>query len=154
LPAIVARVDGEPIYLAQIVPMTRAKLDRVINQDQMKPALMRAALREYIDRELLLREALARGVEVDARTVQQIYDRARAEYSDEARWKTELYQKGYDAQSYRTEIRVEQTVGLFLARQSGTEELPPTEETKAKRADAARALIRDLRAKSRIETYL
>src|SRR5262249_54986496 len=74
LPEVVARLDGEPIYLIQIVPMTRAKLDRVIDQDKEKPTLMRAALREYIDRELLLKAALARGVEADSRVVQRLYD--------------------------------------------------------------------------------
>src|SRR5262245_36084132 len=134
LPQVVARLDGEPIYLAQIVPLTREKLDRVIDPDKEKPALMRDALREYIDRELLLKEALARGVEVDARIVQQLYDKARADFPDEAQWKQNLHQKGFDPQTFRTELRVQQTVGLFLARESGTEELPPTEEAKTKRA--------------------
>jgi hypothetical protein len=154
LPQIVARLDGEPIYLIQIVPMTKAKLDRVIDPDGQKPALMRDALREYIDRELLLREALARGVEADTRTVQRLYDKAKADYPDEAAWKQELFQRGFDPQTFRTEIRVEQTVALFLARQSGTADERPTEEAKAKRAAAARAMIQELRAKSRIETYL
>src|SRR5262249_59540878 len=106
------------------------------------------------DRELLLKEALARGVEVDARTVQQLYDKARADFPDDAKWRENLYQKGFDPQTFRTELRVQQTVGLFLARESGTEEPPPTDEAKAKRAVAARALILGLRSKSRIETYL
>jgi hypothetical protein len=154
LPEVVARLDGEPIYLIQIVPMTRAKLDRVIDPDKMKPALMRAALREYIDRELLLKEALARGVQADTRAVQRLYDEARADSPDEAKWKEDLFQKGFDPQSFRNEIRVTQTVALFLARQSGTEDEPATEEAKTKRAAAARALLLELRAKSRIETYL
>jgi hypothetical protein len=154
LPEVVARLDGEPIYLVQIVPMTREKLDRVIDPDKQKPTLMRAALREYIDRELLLKEALARGVQADSRIVQRLYDQARADYPDEARWKEDLLQKGFDPQSFRTEIRVEQTVALFLAQQSGTADEPATEESRTKRAAAARALLQELRAKSRIETYL
>jgi hypothetical protein len=154
LPEVVARLDGEPIYLIQIVPMTRAKLDRVIDPDRQKPALMRAALREYIDRELLLKEALARGVQADTRTVQRLYDQARADFPDEAKWKESLYQKGFDPQSFRTEVRVQQTIALFLARQTGTEDQSATEEAMAKRAGAARALLLELRAKSRIETYL
>src|SRR5262245_37827315 len=87
LPDIVARLDGEPIYLAQIVPMTKAKLEHAIDRDREKPAALRAALGEYIDRELLLKEALARGVQADTRSVQRLYDNARADYPDEEKWK-------------------------------------------------------------------
>jgi hypothetical protein len=150
----VARLDGEPIYLAQIVPMTMARLEHAIDRDREKPTAMRAALREYIDRELLLKEALARGVQADTRSVQRLYDNARADFPDEEKWKENLLVKGFDPQTFRAELRVQQTIGLFLARQSGTAELPATDEAMSKRAGAARALILELRAKSRIETYL
>jgi hypothetical protein len=154
LPEIVARLDGDPIYLRQIAPLARTKLERAKDPVKEKPALLREALREYLDRELLLREAMARGVHADTRRVQQIYDSARAEHPDEERWTTSLLGRGFDPQSFKVEIRVQQTVGALLARESHTEDSEATEEAMARRAEAARALLERLRAQSRIETFL
>jgi hypothetical protein len=154
LPEIVARLDGEPIYLRQIVPLARTKLDRATDHDKEKPGILREALREYIDRELLLKEALAQGVEADTRTVQVLYDAARADFPDEEQWKSSLKAKGLDPQTFKAELRVQQTVGTFLARESHTEGAGGTEEVITRRAETASALLERLRAKSRIETYL
>jgi hypothetical protein len=154
LPEIVARLDGEPIYLRQIAPLARTKLERAKDPDKERPALLREALREYIDRELLLREAMAQGVQADTRRVQQIYDSARAEYPDEDKWTTSLLGRGFDPQSFKVEIRVQQTVGTFLARESHTEDSEATEDAVARREATARALVERLRARSRIETFL
>lgn len=154
LPEIVARIDGEPIYLRQIVPLARTRLDRAADQEKEKPGILRQALREYIDRELLLKEALAQGVEADTRTVQQLYDAARADFPDDEKWKSSLQTKGLDPQTFKAELRVQQTIGTFLARESHTEGEGATGEAVMQRAARARDLLERLRAKSRIETYL
>ncbi len=154
LPEIVARLDGDPIYLWQIAPLVRTKLDKASDPAKEKPALMREALREYLDRELLLKEAMAQGVQADTRRVQQLYDTARAQFTDEAQWEQSLVGRGFDPQSFKVELRVQQTVALFVARESQTEEAGATAEATDRRAAAARALVERLRARSRIETYL
>jgi hypothetical protein len=154
LPEIVARLDGEPVYLRQVTPLVRAKLDKVGGRATEKPALVREALREYLDRELLLREAMARGVEPDTRQLQQLYDKARAEFTDETQWEQSLVGRGLDPQSFKVELRVQQTVSLFVARESGTEDMGATQEAMSRRAAAVVSLLERLRARSRIETYL
>jgi len=154
LPDIVARIDGEPVYLRQITPLVRSKLDHAGDPAKDKPVLMREALREYVDRELLLREAMAQGVQPDTRRVQQLYDSARAEFKDEEQWKASLLGRGLDPQSFKVELRVQQTVALFVARESGTEEAEATPEAMGQREKAARTLLERLRSRSRIETYL
>ncbi len=154
LPEIVARLDGEPIYLRQIVPLARARLDKAKDHDKEKPGIMRQALREYIDRELLLKEALAHGVQADTRMVQQLYDAARADYPDEEKWKSNLYWRGFDPQTFKSELRAQQTIDVFLARESGMQDAVDAEDVAMRRAETARSLLERLRAKSRIETYL
>jgi hypothetical protein len=150
----VARIDGEPIYLGQITPLARTKLDRAKDPAKEKPAILREALREYLDRELLLREAMARGVQAETRRLEQLYDTARAEFKDEEQWRQSLLGKGLDPQTFKAELRVQQTVALLVARESGTEASGATEEAVTRRAAAARTLLERLRARSRIETYL
>jgi predicted transcriptional regulator len=154
IPEIVARLDGEPVYLRQIVPLARTRLNKAKDQDAEKPAILRQALRDYIDRELLLREALARGVEADTRTVQRLYDAARAEHPDEERWKAHLYQRGFDSQTFKDELRVQQTIEVLLERAVPAPEGASAEVVAARRAETARALAEHLRTKIRIETYL
>ena len=154
LPEIVARLEGEPIYLRQIVPLARTRLNKAKDHDAEKPAIMREALRDYIDRELLLREALARGVEADTRTVQRLYDAARAEHPDEELWKSHLYTRGLDSQTFKEELRVQQTIEVLLNRTVPAPEGASAEAVAARRAETARALAEHLRKKIRIETYL
>ncbi len=154
LPEIVARLDGEPIYLWQILPLARAKLDKAADHDKEKPAILRDALRQYIDRELLLKEALAQGIQADTRTVQQLYDAAHADFPDEEQWKASLYWRGFTPQTFKAELRAQQTLDVFLARESGAREAVDTEDLAMRRAETASALLERLRAKSRIETYL
>ncbi len=154
LPDIVARLDGEPIYLRQVVPLARNWLDKAKDRDKEKPTIMRQALREYVDRELLLREALARGIEADTRTVQRLYDAARAEHPDEEEWKSHLWGRGFDPQAFKVELRVQQTIEGLLAREVPAPEGASAAEVAARRAETARVLVERLRTKSRIETYL
>lgn len=155
LPEIVARLDGEPIYLRDIVPLARGKLNKVpVNTDHYKPRILREALAQYIDRELLLREALAQGVQADTKMVQQIYDAARADFPDEEQWKANLYWRGFDPKGFKAELRAQQTIDVFLARESGAPESTDPRDAAMRRAEAAQTLLERLRAKALIETYL
>jgi hypothetical protein len=58
VPEVVARVNGQPIRIQQILPLAKAELDRVsvAERDRKKPEVLRRAA-QYVDRELLLQEA-------------------------------------------------------------------------------------------------
>jgi SurA-like N-terminal domain len=127
VPDVVARVNGVAISIAQILPMAREALDRVPlpERDQRKPGILRRALHEYVDRELLMQEALARGVKVDTREVEWAYDQMHNGHPDEAEWTEYLAGRAMDPQSLRAELRVQYTVAALLAQE--TRSWPVTE---------------------------
>lgn len=120
VPDVVARVNGVAISLSQILPMAKAALDRVsvAERDKNMPGILRHALHAYVDRELLMQEALARGVEADSRELERAYDQMHLEHLDEAEWTEFLADRGMSPQSFRGELRVQQTVAALLAREA------------------------------------
>jgi hypothetical protein len=116
LPEIVARVNGQPIRMAQILPIARSELEKVPSSDRdaKKPEVLRRALERYVDRELLLQEALARGIKADTRQVDWAYDQMRQKRADEAAWGKFLAEQGMDAQSFRAELRTQHTVAALV----------------------------------------
>jgi hypothetical protein len=127
VPEIVARVNGQPVSIRQVLPMAVADLERVpeAEKDRAKPRVVREALRKYVDRELLLQEALARGVQADRRDVQWSYDQFRQLHADAGAWREFLVRKGLDEESLRAELRVQATVSALLAREIEQAPLAP-----------------------------
>jgi hypothetical protein len=148
VPEIVARVNGEPIRIHQILPLAAADLDRVsvAERDSQKPRAVRDALRRYVERELLLQEALARGVRADDRQVQWAYDQMRQQHPDEGAWRDFLARQGFDEQTLRAELRAQETVSALLSEEARSSQLPPQE--------IRSALVERLRARARIEILL
>jgi hypothetical protein len=151
-PDVVARVNGEPIRFAQIVPLARQEMARLSNDEQAagRPAAVRRALERYIDRELLFQEARARGFTVDERRLAWAYDQARQEYPDDEEWEAFLAEEGLDPQALRTEIRIQQTVGALL--EAEAEQAGVTDE--ADREKLADRLTRRLRQRARTEVFI
>lgn len=116
LPEIVARVGGQSISIRQILPLAKGVLDRMppSERERRLPEVLRDTLQRYVSRELLLQEALARGIKADARMVDWAYDQARREHRDEAAWKEFLAKQALDPQSFRAELRIQQTVAALL----------------------------------------
>jgi hypothetical protein len=116
LPDVVARVNGETISLAQVVPLARAELREVLppQREAETPRVLRLALQRYIDQELLLQEALSRGVEADTRTVEREYDQSRQEYPDDEEWAEFLGRLGFDPQSFKAALRIRHTVAALI----------------------------------------
>jgi hypothetical protein len=118
LPDILARVNGQPILARQVVPYAKRLFDRLERpkdeRERDKPRILRQALREYIDRELLLQEAVARGLHADDRAVQYAYDRARVDHPDDKDWAGFLASIGSEPQAYKAEIRTQATIHLLL----------------------------------------
>jgi hypothetical protein len=148
IPEVVARVNGEPIRIHQILPMAKAELDRVSVADRegKAPEVLRRALQRYVDRELLLQEALARGVAADSRDVEWAYDQMRREHADEAAWEEFLLGQGLNPQSLRAELRSQRAVAALIEQEM--------QSTSATEAGAREALLARLRAKARIELFL
>jgi hypothetical protein len=148
IPDVVARVNGQPIRLAQLVPRAKAELKRSsgAGQGRREAEAVRRALEDYVERELLVQEALARGVVADDRQVGWSYDQARREYPDDGAWAEFLASEGFAPQSFRAELRVQQTIRALLEREARARGLSAGE--------ARAALLGELRSKARIELFL
>jgi hypothetical protein len=133
LPDVLARVNGRAIRVAEVVPLVRDELRRFMPQqrDEKTPQVMRQALRRYIDQELLLQEALARGVEADTHTVEWEYDQARREHPDEEAWIAFLAQLGFEPQSFKAALRVRHTVAALIRQEA---KLGPVTDEEARAA--------------------
>ncbi len=116
LPQVVARVNGRPIALAQILPFAKLALDHVAagDRERSKPEVLRKTLDSYVERELLLQEALARGIRADSRAVDWAYDQARRGQPDEAAWRAYLAKQGATPESFRAELRIQQTIVALI----------------------------------------
>jgi hypothetical protein len=158
VPDVVARVNGQPIRIHQILPMAKAELDRVSipQRDQKKPEVLRHALQQYVDRELLLQEALGRGIEADARAVDWAYDQLRREHADDGAWTEFLAEQGMDPQSFRAELRSQHTVAALIDQELRQALGGEADEAarQRKQAEVSQALLARLRAKARIELFL
>jgi hypothetical protein len=133
LPDVLARVNGRAIHLAEIVPLVRDELRRLLpaQRDEHTPVVLRGALQRYIDQELLLQEALARGVEADTRVVEREYDQARREHPDEEAWGDFLSQLGFDPRSFKAALRIRHTVAALIRQEAA---LGPVSDEEARAA--------------------
>ncbi len=124
LPDVAAQVNGHPILMRNVKIMAEGSLPREL-PEAARPAAYREALRRLIARELLFEEALARGVKADTAAIQQAYDEARVQHTDDEAWTAFLAQKSMDDQGFRAELRVRFTVeALMRAETAGIS--PPT----------------------------
>jgi hypothetical protein len=117
LPEVVARVNGHEILMRQILPIAKSTLDKWKDdeREQHKPEALRSALERYVDRELLLQEAIERGISADTRKVEWAYDQIRQEHPDDREWTAFLLLQGLDPGSFKAELRAQHTVAALLA---------------------------------------
>jgi len=118
IPDIVARVNGRPIHLRQIVALAREGLEKSQDREKDKPGAMRQAMQQYVVRELLLQEALARGITADPKALEQSFDELRLRYRGDKAWADYLASQGHTPQSFKEELRVRQTVQALLTQES------------------------------------
>ncbi len=116
LPDIVARVNGQTVRIQQVLGLAKKALKDSKEREKDTPGAMRQAMHQYIVRELLFQEAMARGVSADTRQVEVVYDQVRAGFKDEQRFKESLAEQGLDPQGYKQELRVQETVNALLAK--------------------------------------
>lgn len=140
LPAVVARVNGRPITLEQILPLAKLALERMpaSERDKDRPAALRQSLDLYVERELLLQEALARGISADRHEVDWAYDQARRGHPEEAEWTAYLATQGVTPQSFRSELRIQKTVAALLLKEILTAPIGADEVRAAYDADPLR----------------
>jgi peptidyl-prolyl cis-trans isomerase C len=118
IPDVVATVNGEPVLFVRIASLARKFLEKSEDRAKDRPFAVRKAAQELIDRELLFQEARARKLEPEARRVEQAYNEARLRHRDDADWAAWLKGEGYDANSFRTELRVQETIRVLVEQET------------------------------------
>ena len=104
-------------------------------QCKVTPQVLRRVLQQYIDQELLLQEALARGVEADTRVVERDYDQARKEHPDDEEWAEFLAGLGFDPQSFKAALRIRHTVAALIEEEADVGPVSDEEARKLYDAD-------------------
>ena len=117
LPKIAASVNGQPIKLPYVELIATRLLEQAGNQAKDRPFAYRSALQRLIVRELLFEEAVARHLSADSVRVEQAYNEARVGYKDDTKWLEFLARQYMDADTFRAEIRSQQTIAILLARE-------------------------------------
>ncbi len=117
LPKIAAIVNGQPIKLPYVELIATGLLQQAGNQPKDRPFAYRRALQQLIVRELLFEEAVARRLSADSARVEQAYNEARVGYKDDVKWLEFLARQYMDADTFRAEIRSQQTIAILLAKE-------------------------------------
>jgi len=132
LPAVAARVNGEPIPTRNVRIAAEQAIARGVVEPQERAFAYRSATRNLVDRELLLQEATRRGLSADPKALEQAADQARVGYKDDTAWQQFLAQQGMDEQAFRTELRVQHLVQALMLQVA--REIPSTTQEAEERA--------------------
>lgn len=119
LPRIAATVNGQPLLIERVALAAREFQARVADRSRPDPAAVRQGLQKLLVRELLFQEAVARGIQADARTVESAYDTERGRYANETEWQKHLLAQGLDNERFRAELRIQATVQALQAAVAG-----------------------------------
>jgi peptidyl-prolyl cis-trans isomerase C len=117
MPKIAATVNGHPIKLPYVDMIARGLLEQAGNQPKDRPVAYRRALLQLIVRELLFEEAVARQLSADDARVEQAYNEARVGHKDDEKWLKFLASQFMDVDTFRAEIRSQQTIAVLLAKE-------------------------------------
>src|SRR5687768_11942678 len=118
LPRLAAIVNGSPIYTRHVQSIAETGLANDSRHLEHRPPAYRQALSQLIVRELLFQEALHRGIVVDRKIIEAAENAARAGYKDEAEWQKAIASQGLDAELFRVELRVQQTVSALFRQEA------------------------------------
>lgn len=116
LPMVAARVNGRNIPTSQVVVVAESALRDGAVKDKI--LAYRQTLNQLVVRELLLEEAVRRGLAADNAAVERAYNEARVAYKDDAEWKDALKKQGFTPEGFREELRSRQTVSLLLSQEA------------------------------------
>lgn len=114
LPEIAAKVNGQAIPLNFVEMVAKRLLEQAGNQAKDRPFAYRRATQQLVVRELLFEEAAARGLKADDAKVEAAYNEARVGYPDDRAWLAFLAQQHMDADAFRRELRIQQTVAALM----------------------------------------
>ncbi|MBN2370006.1 MAG: peptidylprolyl isomerase [Vicinamibacteria bacterium] len=110
-----ARVNGHDIPFAHLRIRSIERVRDGAGKTTDRSRIYREALEELVNRELLLQEAIARGIRADERRVEKAYDEKRATQTNADAWRETLAGDGMTIESFKAEIRAQLTIEALLA---------------------------------------
>ncbi len=116
IPEVVARVNGVPVPRGPVLALAVRGLRGSVSADAERPGAVRQAMHQFIIRELLLQEAMTRGISASSQEVDAALDASRSSLKDEKAWAAKLAEEGLDPTTYRDELRAQKTVSALLAK--------------------------------------
>jgi parvulin-like peptidyl-prolyl isomerase len=118
LPDIAATVNGHAIPIRNVkVLADSAMFGQKLPPDQ-KPYMYRKAMHQFIIRQLLFDEAVARGLTADQKRMDAAENEARAPYGDDKAFNTFLSSQGMDLEAFKTELRTQFTVNALTQQEA------------------------------------
>lgn len=131
LPDVAARVNGQAVPIGFVNLMADEML-KGRSRVKDRSWAYRTALQRLIERELLVEEALARGLSADDKRAQQIYNESRIHYKDEDDWATYLANEGVTRDALRAQIRAQLMAQALIDQEAGlASSLVTDEDTRA-----------------------
>jgi peptidyl-prolyl cis-trans isomerase C len=131
LPEVAARVNGRPIPTLRVRLIAEDALRRRTFEPGQRGLAYRTALNQFVTRELLAAETVARGLKADDKRVEAAYNEARVPYKDDVAWKTFLAERAMDDATFRQELRVKLTIEALLAQEVAGLPAPTDAELRA-----------------------
>ena len=115
LPEVAARVNGQAIPTARVKMMAEEALRSGSFPPDQKALAYRKVLDQYIVRELLVQEALARGIKADPKVLQEAENAQRARFPNAEAFRAALASQGADEAMFQAELRAQVTVDALVA---------------------------------------
>src|SRR5437899_3245571 len=131
LPVVAARVNGRPIPTRTISSIVEPAVQIGRLPRERRSEAYRQTLDQLVLRELVLQEAEARKLVPEEAAVEQDYRQARGQFKTDQEWTRFLSGGGFDAKSFRTELRARRTVDA-LVRQEAEKHPAPVSDGEAK----------------------
>lgn len=118
LPEVAARVNGHAIPVKAISSIVESALQIGRVTRDRRPEAYRQTLEQFVMRQLVLQEAEARKIVVDEAAVEQDYAQARRGFKTEEEWNRFLSGGGFDAKSFRAELRNRRRVDAVVRQEA------------------------------------
>jgi len=118
LPEVAARVNGHaiPVKVISSVVEPALQIGRVTRD--RRPEAYRQTLDQFVMRELVLQEAAARKIVPDEAAIERDYNQTRSRFKTEDEWNRFLSGGGFDAKSFRAELRNRQRVDAVVRQEA------------------------------------
>jgi hypothetical protein len=114
LPEVAARVNGQPISSRHVKIYAETSMNNGSIPKEERIYAYRHAVQQLIVRELLLQEAMVRGIAAETKALEEVENKARTGYQDEKEWARFLAKQGLTPATYKTELRAQFTVNALV----------------------------------------